>query len=812
MFDQSSFMPHGHCYLWQPALVWTHFASDLLIGFAYVSISLTLYWLVRSIRLPFSPIFIAFGVFIGACGLTHFMEVWTLWHPDYWTSAFIKAVTAAASVATAIVLFPLRPRVVALAETARLSERRRQRLEEANVEMEALYRRVRESDEQKTRFFANVSHELRTPIALILGPLEQIAAHASLTGADQRALTTALRNGKTLLKQVNDLLDISKLEAGRMKPRYSRVDLAELLRFVSAHFEAAMQARQISFSLDAPERAPAEVDSDKIQRVYMNLLSNAVKFAPVGGRVRASINVVGDEALILIADSGPGVDASVRDVIFERFSQGEAGTNRRFGGTGLGLAIVRDFIEMHGGSVTLVESELPGAAFLARLPLSAPVGRRVAEETQAVSADPNLEGTVAQLAPADESPIEPTSAPGRPTALVCEDNPDMNRFVAEVLSEDFNVTCAFDGREGLAKARAIMPDLVVSDLMMPNLGGDQLVAELKSEPTLRNLPVLLLSARSDDGLRVDLLRKGASDYVMKPFAAEELRARALNLLAIKRARDVLQTEIDMRSENVEDLARELAARKRQVEAALKAASLAREQAEKADQAKGLFLNLVSHELNTPLTAMLLSLQLLEARELENASPRARVLIDHLSSSSRQLKNLVDGLLQFLRTGTVDGRVEATAGGALVRDASKQVVLMAERKGLQVRTDIDDDVVVETDPGKAQIILSNLAMNAVKFTESGFVEIGVRRRDDAAEFWVRDTGPGIDASDAARIFEPFERVEPLARKSVPGVGLGLSIARQLAGALNGEISLRSEKGVGSEFTFRAPLARPPDAQA
>ena len=183
-----SFMPHGHCYLWIPALLWLHVASDIVIGVAYLGISLILYVFVRRIRLPFSPIFIAFGLFIGLCGLTHFMKVWTVWNPDYVAEGVLKAATALASIATAIGLFFVRPQIEAVVHAARLSEERRIRLESSNAELQVLLDRVREADEQKNRFFANVSHELRTPLTLILGPAEQLLAADNLSEPQRQRL------------------------------------------------------------------------------------------------------------------------------------------------------------------------------------------------------------------------------------------------------------------------------------------------------------------------------------------------------------------------------------------------------------------------------------------------------------------------------------------------------------------------------------------------------------------------------------------------------------------------------------------------
>jgi signal transduction histidine kinase len=179
----NGFIPHGHCYLWRPGLVWLHAASDSLIALAYVAISATLAYLVHKTRqdIPFHWMFLAFGSFIVACGSTHFMDVWTLWRPNYWLAGGLKLITAVASVTTAFTLPPLVPKALALVQEAKLSEERRLHLETANQELAALYDKLKELDHLKTQFFANVSHELRTPLALILGPTEKLLTTGELT-------------------------------------------------------------------------------------------------------------------------------------------------------------------------------------------------------------------------------------------------------------------------------------------------------------------------------------------------------------------------------------------------------------------------------------------------------------------------------------------------------------------------------------------------------------------------------------------------------------------------------------------------------
>src|SRR5436190_13418607 len=254
LFSAQGFMPHGHCYLWLPQMIRLHVGSDMLIGLSYVAISATLAFLVHKARreIPFHWMILGFGRFIVAGGGTHFMEVWTLWQPRYWLSGDIKLITAAASLTTAFALPPLIPKVLAMIQDAKLSKERKEKLESANLELETLNTRLKELDELKTQFFANVSHELRTPLTLVLGPTERILAAGGLTAEQRQGLEVVDRNARTLLKHVTDLLDIAKLDAGKMTVRFATVDLVKLLRGTTAYFESLAQEKQIELTVMTP--------------------------------------------------------------------------------------------------------------------------------------------------------------------------------------------------------------------------------------------------------------------------------------------------------------------------------------------------------------------------------------------------------------------------------------------------------------------------------------------------------------------------------------------------------------------------------
>jgi signal transduction histidine kinase len=800
------FSPHRHCYFNLPALIWLHVTSDLLIGLSYVAISLSLAYLVYRIRnLPFSGMFLAFGVFIVSCGLTHFMDVLVIWDARYWLQGFIKVLTALSSVGTALLLPPLIPKVVAFVRTAELSEERKRRLETTNAELEQLYKQVRQLDQLKTEFFANVSHELRTRLTLVLGPTEKLLASDGVTAEQRQALETVALNARTVLKHVNDLLDLARLEAKQMTVRYAAADLARLVRLEADHFEALAQERRIELGIEAPPSLPAQCDAAKIERVLLNLLSNAFKFVPDGGRIRVSLRTEGTNAFLSVADSGPGVAPEMREIIFERFRQGDGAPAQRHSGTGLGLAIVQDFVALHRGTIAVDAAPEGGARFTVQLPLAAPVGAVLEGAVDEAGSAETARQEAALLRP---HPAEADGIHGQGEALVLvvEDNPDMRRFVAETLAQDFRTATAGDGREGLQKALELRPDLILSDVMMPEFSGEDLVRQLRAQRELEGVPVVVLTARADEDLRVRLLRDGASDYLVKPFRAEELRVRVGNQVSMKLTRDVLRQDAEDRHAGLAFLAREISLRKRETEAALEVAQMAREQAEHASRVKGHFLRLVSHELRTPLTPLILNLGTLRRDRSNPLTPAQESLVARIADAATRLRKLIETILEYagLQGARPSGHVEAVNVAALAAEVLEELRSQAERKGLALHLSAPADLpALCSDRPLVRMVLTNLLDNAVKFTERGEVEVTLAPLASGLSLAVRDTGPGIPPDQQQTIFEPFEHLEPVQRKHTPGIGLGLTVVKELVQSLGGRIELESQPGQGSTFTVVLP---------
>lgn len=404
-------------------------------------------------------------------------------------------------------------------------------LKEVNAELAELNHRLTELDTLKNQFFANVSHELRTPLTLILAPLEKLLAEIR-DDAPHRLLEVVDRNARLLLHRVNDLLDASKLESGNIDVDYAELNLAEHLRQTAGFFESRAVDLGIEFRVQADSEVRAEADAEHLSRILMNLLSNAFKVTPDGGVVRCSLQLepAAARAVIEIADSGPGIPDDQREVIFERFRQLDGGLTREVPGTGLGLSIVRDLVDLLHGDVDVVTAPEGGALFRIALPLVAPPAATVRRPPRAEIVSRPADSVETRRPAADRlSPTVVQVDEARPLVLVIEDNPDLNELVCQILAQQYLVHAAFDGETGLAKARELRPRLIVCDVMMPKLSGEDLIRQLRAEGAA-SVPVLVMSARAEEGARVAMLQAGANDYLAKPFSLTELRVRADNLV------------------------------------------------------------------------------------------------------------------------------------------------------------------------------------------------------------------------------------------------------------------------------------------
>ena len=660
-----------------------------------------------------------------------------------------------------------------------------------------LYEQLKELDRFKTESCANVSHELRTPLTLILGPVQKLLAASDLPEAVRHELELIQRNARILLKGVNDLLDVAKLDAGKMGVIYAPVDFVAVMRTVAAHFESLARDRGMSLLLEMGKPCVlGQADVQNLQKVLTNVLSNAFKFTPSGGTVRCTVRAEepSDElprgaVTFEIADSGPGIDSALREAIFDRFRQVDAGPARRFGGTGLGLAIVKEIVALHGGHVSAGVAPEGGALFTIQLPLLAPANVPVAQPSEQSVPPPDgvgeefhahasaHEGHAAMhLQRAISSQVVPGPDP-RALVLVVEDNPDMNRFVAEGLSTENRVASAFDGEQGLEMARALKPDLVVSDVMMPRLDGFSLVRALRADANVSTIPVLLLTAKMDEAATIAGLAAGADDYLTKPFSLAELCARVRTHVKLAEAR------------------REAARREEEVS-----------QCQISLRARDEFLSIASHELRTPLSALQLNLQLLERLSSNGTDPQSALLLGRAIRCCGQLTVLIKSLLDVTRAAA--GHLEINPTELDFNVLLRRVALRFDAQLADARCSLEWHIGA---PGTTAIgrwdslwmeqVITNLLSNAIKFGAGKPITISCDVDKEIVRVSVQDHGGGIAPEHHLKVFQRFQQVAPV--RHYGGLGLGLWIADEIVKRHGGSLRVESQLGLGATFIMELP---------
>ncbi len=419
------------------------------------------------------------------------------------------------------------------------------KVRERTIELSEANIKLTELDKIKSGFFANISHEIRTPLTLILSPVES-ALRGDLAGwADHAFLENIRRNSLHLLKLVNSLLDFSKIDAGHMTMRVREADIVRLMKHFTGAVRSAAELKGLELKFEhGDEPVYLVLDTEKIETAVMNILSNALKFTEKGGTITVGIGGDDGSCRIEIRDTGIGIPEDKLGTVFDRFSQADMSSTRRHEGTGIGLSLAREYIEMHGGRVTVesrsaaADPEGHGTVFTIILPK----GKAHLEGNSRIEyvAESALDQSISDYHIPDgireeEHAPPPKSAvaidrTNRYKILVVEDNRDMGDFLDRLLSPAYAVYTAANGEEGLRAATKIGPDLIVSDVMMPVMNGYEMTRKLKEDGDLRTVPVILLTARADTTDRIEGIEFGADDYITKPFNSRELLARIRALL------------------------------------------------------------------------------------------------------------------------------------------------------------------------------------------------------------------------------------------------------------------------------------------
>ncbi|HQW95227.1 MAG TPA: ATP-binding protein [Saprospiraceae bacterium] len=419
------------------------------------------------------------------------------------------------------------------------------RLRKANQITREQSKQLKSLDTAKSHFFANVSHELRTPLALMLGPIGTLLKDKQLTDKQANLLQLAQHSSKQLEQLVTEILDLGKLEMGKMELDEKPTEVAPFFRSYFAQFESLAESRHIDFSFDIAvgDGVVTNLDQAKCRQILNNLLSNAFKFTPAGERVEATLSLNNGTIQLSVADTGPGIHPDDLPHVFNRYFQTTRPDKPAEGGTGIGLALCHEYAHLFGGKIEVKSMLGQGTTFRVWIPV------KRADNANISDVAPKILDLGLKSAPAPIATPVASADKARPTILVVEDNPDLQAYIRVILSEKYNVVSADNGQTALGVMRdelgvmseqagaqiahhssLITPDLVLSDLMMPVMDGLQLLEKLKSSDATRHIPVIMLTARAEARDKLKALRIGVDDYMTKPFEEEELLARIENLL------------------------------------------------------------------------------------------------------------------------------------------------------------------------------------------------------------------------------------------------------------------------------------------
>lgn len=418
-------------------------------------------------------------------------------------------------------------------------ENERKRLEE-----------LAEIDRAKTAFFSNISHEFRTPLTLMLGPLEELQQSSTLGKDEMETIDTTHRNALRLLKLVNTLLDFSLMESGRLKAKFAPSNMAALTENLSGNFRAIIEKAGLSFNVTANLLSEkVYLDNEMWEKIVFNLLSNAFKYTLKGG-ISVTVEEADGKAILKVADTGIGIPKSELANMFTRFHRIRNTNGRSFEGSGIGLSMIKELIVQHGGDISVDSTEGKGSIFTVSIPFGkAHLPEEAITESQIVTND-IISGHFLREADAmingnkpDDIAIYNTAEKYRETVLVVDDNMDMRRHLTSILENEYTIISATNGKEALETIRRMQPSLVVSDVMMPVMDGIELLKEIKQDPDISQIPVILLTARAGEESRIEGYETGADDYLVKPFSAKEIIARIRSQIKITKAREKASKQI-----------------------------------------------------------------------------------------------------------------------------------------------------------------------------------------------------------------------------------------------------------------------------
>ena len=691
----------------------------------------------------------------------------------------------------------------------------RQELDKNRLMLEEGNKKLKELDEVKSRFFANISHELRTPLTLLLAPLETLIHRFSrpLDAESRNLLSTMHANGMRLLKLINDLLDLVRLESGVMVVKREPLELLEFVKGLSSSARQVADDKRLKLETFVdPQLGSVQADRDKLEKIVLNLVFNALKFTPAGGTVELRAEKLGDELALIVRDTGMGISAKNLPHVFDRFWQADDSARRKYQGVGIGLALVKELVEIQDGKVRVESEEGKGTTFTVRLPYlkAEPVEAKTPAETPAAAP---AGGTVtsqewlsnlyrrAELFPA-MTPLQEALRPmetarngaNLPSLLVADDEPDMLRFLKSQLEPHYRVFEAVDGQQAVDKAGQFLPDIILLDMMMPEKDGLQACREIRGRSSTQTIPIILLTARADEETKLAALQAGASDFLSKPFSTTELHVRIKNLVESHQFQNKLSKQNQVLETTIEQL-KETESLLVQTE---KMVSLGRMSAG------------IIHEINNPLNYASTGLYTLRKKgNLLAPEERAEYedILHDVEEGIGRVKTIVTDLKTFTHPDTE--QTDWLDAGEIITAALR--FLSNEWKDtIEVGQKLESGLTVRGNRNKLLQVFVNLLQNsfdALKhktFTagEKPAVQIEGAVAGGKTVITLRDNGEGIDAEALDKIFDPFFTTKEVGQ----GMGLGLTICYRILQEYDGHISVNSERGKFCEFKLEFPARK------
>ena len=689
-------------------------------------------------------------------------------------------------------------------------DQNRKKLEETNQKLVEL-------DEVKSRFFANISHELRTPLTLLLAPLESlIQQRSSSFDAETRELLLIMQsNGLRLLKLINDLLDLVRLESGKMEVKIEPVAMEPFLRGLSTAIRKAAEDRGVRLETTVDMAlGTAFADSDKLEKILLNLLFNALKFTPAGGVVRLEAGRQNGSMVLAVSDTGVGISDEKMPYVFDRFWQADTSPQRKYQGVGIGLALVKELVGVQGGTVGVSSQLGGGSVFTVCLPYreaddsTIPAASRLERNTDAQGPRTPDNGSAvdvtwltslhrrAELVPPMKPlrellrPLDVLVSNGSRRVLIADDEPDMLRYLKSQLDHDFQVIEAADGQQAVDKASQFLPDVILCDMMMPEKDGLDVCRHLRQRTSTQAIPILMLTARADEETKLAVLSAGANDFVPKPFSTTELLVRLKNLADAHN----LQQELARKNQILEATLEQLKETEGQLVHSEKLASLGRLSAG------------IIHEINNPLNFAKTGLFTMKQMAASLGQAEKGEFLDVLRDMEGGLNRIIH-IVSDLRTFT---RADVTAFETVpvlnMIEAALRFLSHEWRDKVQIENDIPEDQIVWANRNQATQVLVNLLQNALDSIKSKdfagtapTIWLSGVDVDGESLITIRDNGEGIAPENLSKIFDPFFTTKDVGA----GMGLGLSICYRIMQQHRGRIDVRSEPGQYSEFKLFFP---------